>query len=68
MDVSAIASLATDMAQTRTAVEAQVSVQKKALELQGAGVLQLLAAAAQVTQVAAPSNPPHLGNHIDVHA
>lgn len=68
MDISAIASLATDMAQTRTAAEAQVSVQKKALELQGAGVLQLLAAATQVTQASAPSNPPHLGNNIDVHA
>jgi len=65
MDVSAIASLATDMAQTRTLVEAQISVQKKALDLQGAGVLELLASAAQVMPQA-PSNPPHLGNNVDV--
>ncbi|GAB2181536.1 hypothetical protein DLREEDagrD3_17590 [Denitratisoma sp. agr-D3] len=65
MDVSAIASLATDLAQTRTLAEAQISVQKKAMELQGAGVLQLLEAAAQVMPQA-PSNPPHLGNNVDV--
>ena len=65
MDVSAIASLATDLAQTRTLAEAQISVQKKAMELQGAGVLQLLEAAAQVMPQA-PSNPPHLGNNVDI--
>lgn len=66
MDVSAIASLATDMAQTRTSAEAQVAVLKKAMELQGQGALQLVQAATQVPQ--AVSNPPHLGNRVDTFA
>lgn len=66
MDVSAIASLATDMAQTRINAEAQVAVLKKAMELQGQGALQLVQAATQAPQ--AVSNPPHLGNQVDTFA
>lgn len=63
MDVSAIASLATEMATTRTQQAAQIAVLKKAMELQGQGALQLLMAATQ-----GHNNPAHLGNHIDTFA
>lgn len=63
MDTSAIASLATEMATTRTQQAAQIAVLKKAMELQGQGAVQLLMAATQTA-----SNPPHLGNSVDVHA
>ncbi len=66
MDVSAIAALATDMAQTSTVAEAQIAVLKKAMALEGQGALQLLQVADQALQ--AVSNPPHLGNQIDTFA
>ena len=61
MDVSAIASMATEMSQARTAESLQVAVLKKALDIQEQGALQLIEAASQVI----PSNPPHLGNAVD---
>jgi hypothetical protein len=61
MDVSAIASMATEMSQARTAEALQVAVLKKALDIQAQGALQLIEAASQVI----PSNPPHLGNAVD---
>lgn len=64
MDVSAIASLATEMSQERTAQAVQIAVLKKALDLQEQGAMQLVAAASQ----AIPSNPPHLGNAVDTFA
>jgi hypothetical protein len=63
MDVSAIASLATEMATTRTEQAAQIAVLKKAMEMQGQGAIQLLTAATQ-----SYNNPPNLGNSIDVFA
>jgi len=63
MDTAAIASLATEMATTRTQQVAQIAVLKKAMELQGQGAIQLLMAATQ-----AYNNPPHLGNRIDTFA
>lgn len=65
MDTAAIAALATEMSQTRTAAAVQTTVLKKAMDVQAQGALQLLAAAAQVSQVV---NPPHLGNSIDTFA
>lgn len=62
MDVSAIASLATEMATTRTEQAAQIAVLKKAMEMQGQGAIQLLTAATQQSY----NNPPNLGNRIDV--
>ena len=59
MDTLGIAALATELATQRTMQVAQIAVLKKANELQGAGALQL---------VQAVSNPPHLGNRIDVFA
>ncbi|MEF8717277.1 MAG: YjfB family protein [Candidatus Accumulibacter necessarius] len=64
MDVSAIASMATEMSQARTAESLQVAVLKKALDIQEQGALQLIEAASQVI----PSNPPHLGNDVDTFA
>ena len=61
MDVSAIATMATEMSQARTAEAVQVAVLKKALDLQEQGAMQLVAAASQVI----PSNPPHLGTAVD---
>lgn len=63
MDTSAIASLATEMASTRTQQAAQIAVLKKAMELQGQGAIQLLMAATQPA-----NNPPHLGNSVDTYA
>lgn len=64
MDVAGIAAVATDMAQTKTAGEVQMAVLKMAMDVQAQGALQLVQAAAQVI----PTNPPHLGNQVDVHA
>jgi hypothetical protein len=64
MDTTAIASLATDMAQARTQQAVQVAVLKKAMDVQANGALQLVQAAAQVVV----NNPPHLGNSVDTFA
>lgn len=66
MDVNAIASVATQMSQARTADAVSVAVLKKALDLQGQGALQLLQAA--TLSMAAVNNPPHLGNNVDLFA
>ena len=63
MDTLAIASLATQLATTTTQQAAQLAVLKKAMELQGQGAVQLVQAATQTT-----SNPPHLGNNVNVFA
>ena len=57
MDVSAIASLATQMSQAQTADAVQVAVLKKAMDIQEQSALQLLQAV--------PNNPPNLGNNVD---
>jgi hypothetical protein len=62
MDTSSITALATQMATTTTQQAAQIAVLKKAMELQGQGAIQLVMAATQA------SNPPHLGNNVDVFA
>jgi hypothetical protein len=64
MDVSAIATAATQMSQDRTALAVSTSILRKALDLQGQGALQLVLAATQ--SMPATSNPPNLGNSIDV--
>lgn len=64
MDTVSIASLASSMAQTKTETAVQVSVLRKALDIQTQGAQQLIQAAAQ----AIPTNPPHLGNKVDVRA
>ena len=63
MDTSTLTALATEMATTRTQQAAQIAVLKKAMELQGQGALQLVAAATQTY-----NNPAHLGSVIDTFA
>ncbi|MBI4984399.1 MAG: YjfB family protein [Rhodocyclales bacterium] len=63
MDTAAIASLATDMSQARTAEAVQITVLRKALDVQAQGALQLL----EAVQLPA-NNPPHLGNSVDTFA
>lgn len=60
MDVSAIASVATEMSQTQTAQAVQIAVLKKAMDIESQSALQLLQAI--------PSNPPNLGNNVDLFA
>ena len=60
MDVSAIASLATEMSQNQTAQAVQIAVLKKAMDIEAQSAMQLLEAV--------PSNPPHLGNNVDLFA
>lgn len=64
MDVTALASAATQMAQTRTADAVSTAVLKKALDLQAQGAAQLVQAATQ--SLASYNRPAHLGNNIDV--
>lgn len=65
MDTSAIASLATQMSQVRTADAVQVAVLKKAIDISASGSLQLLEALPAPTP---SSNPPNLGNSVDTFA
>lgn len=60
MDVSAIASLATEMSQNQTAQAVQIAVLKKAMDIEAQSAMQLLEAV--------PSNPPNLGNNVDLFA
>ncbi|MBL8484364.1 MAG: YjfB family protein [Rhodocyclaceae bacterium] len=64
MEVSDIASMATAMAQARTQQAVQVAVLKKTLDAEQQGALQLL----QALPAAPASNPPHLGQNVDVRA
>lgn len=64
MDINAITSLATEGSQNQTAQAVQLAVLKKAMDIQGAGALQLI----QATTQSAPNNPPNLGNSVDIFA
>ncbi len=64
MDVTAIVSVAVEMAQTRTAEAVSVAVLKRALDIQAQGEVQLVQAAVQ--SMPGAGNPPHLGNFIDI--
>lgn len=66
MDVSALAAVATEMSQVRTATAVSTTVLKKALDIQAQGAAQLIEAATQSMQTA--NNPPHLGNTVDTFA
>lgn len=63
MDVSSIGSLSTALSQANTGDAVSTLVLKKALDIQAQSALQLLQALPQL-----PSNPPNLGNSIDVKA
>ena len=64
MDTMGIAALASDLAQARTGNAVQLAVLKKAMDIEAQGAMQLVQAAVQ----AVPSNPPNLGNGVDVFA
>ena len=67
MDVSSIAAVASEMSQARTAEAVQLTVLKKAMDIEAQGAMQLVAAAASAVSAAA-KNPPHLGQQIDTFA
>ena len=60
MDFSAIASMATQMSQSRTAQAVQIAVLKKAMDIQEQSALQLIQTVS--------NNPSNLGNVIDTSA
>lgn len=64
MDVSAIAQLASDMAQTRLQAAVQTTVLRKALDIEAQNALALLRALPPVPS----NNPPNLGQNVDVKA
>jgi Putative motility protein len=63
MDVTTAASLGSQVALMKTGDAVGITVLRKAIDLQAQGALQLLDALPPVA-----SNPPHLGNSIDVKA
>lgn len=62
MDVSNIANLSSSVAQMKVGDAVGISVLKKAMEIESKNVLMLLQA------IPSASNPPHLGNNVDVRA
>ena len=63
MDVTSIGSLSTALSQAEVADAVGIRVLKKAMDIQEQSALQLLQARPQP-----PSNPPNLGQNIDVKA
>ena len=63
MDVTSIGSLSTALSQAEVADAVGIRVLKKAMDIQEQSALQLLQALPQ-----SPSNPPNLGQNIDVKA
>ena len=66
MDVSSIASLATQISEQKTAAAMQVAVLKLAMNTEAQGAAQLVQMATE--SMAATSNPPNLGNSVDTFA
>lgn len=63
MDISTLASVSSALSQAQTGDTVGTLVLKKAMDLQAQSAMQLLEALPQV-----PSNPPNLGNSVDVRA
>jgi hypothetical protein len=63
MDISSVGSLSTALSSSATGDAVGIQVLRKALDIQEQGAMQLLQALPQVS-----SNPPNLGNSIDVKA
>jgi hypothetical protein len=63
MDVSSVGGLSSALSQMQTGDTVGMVVLKKAIDIQAQSALQLLQALPQV-----PSNPPNLGNVVDVKA
>ncbi len=68
MDTMDVVRVATAMQQQQNASALQTAVIKKALEVQEQTAAALLAALPQPAPQSAPSNPPHLGQAVDVKA
>lgn len=67
MDVISIASLATQMAATRTEQQVGIAVAKKAMDIESAGALALIAAIPQAGVAPSAANlPAHLGQNINI--
>jgi len=64
MDVSSIASAATELSQARTADAVAIAVLRKTLDIQEQSALQLIQALPQP----ATNNPPNLGNSVNTFA
>lgn len=61
MDISSVGSLSTALSQAQTGDAVSTLVLRKAMDIQAQSALQLLQAVPQL-----PSNPPNLGNSIDI--
>jgi hypothetical protein len=66
MDVNAIAAVATEMSQAKTADAVSFAVLKKAMDIEAQSAAQLVQAATQAMQTV--SNPPNLGSQVDTFA
>ncbi len=62
MDISGVASVASAASAAQTGDAVRISVLKEAIVNQAQGAIALLAA------IPLPSNPPHMGQNIDVYA
>ena len=67
MNVSPAASIPSAISQASTGDAVAITVLKKSLDIETQGALQLIQALPEVPQVAG-SNPPNLGQNIDVSA
>lgn len=65
MEVSSLASQVSTQASAQISAQMSLLLLRKTLDLQAANITSLVQAAAPAS---APSNPPHLGNSIDVMA
>lgn len=65
MELSSISSQVSSQASAQISAQMSLLLLRKTLELQAANITGLVQAAAPVST---PSNPPHLGNSIDVMA
>jgi hypothetical protein len=63
MDISSLGSLTSALSQAQTGDAVSTLVLKKAMDIQAQSALQLLQALPQL-----PSNPPNLGNFVDIKA
>lgn len=63
MDISSLGSLSSALSQAQTGDAVSTLVLRKAMDIQAQSALQLLQAVPQL-----PSNPPHLGNSVDIKA
>ena len=62
MDIASVSSLSTALSQAKTGDAVGTLVLKKAMDIQEQNAMQLIQAIPQ------PSNPPNLGNSVDVKA